>query len=114
MNLKLLAKELNLSFSTVSKALRDSHEISLATKNRVKVKAKELNYQVNPFGSSLRKQKSKSIAVVIPEVVNDFFGPIINGIESIAREKGYHVIIYLTHEDMQKEIEIPTFYKMEG
>lgn len=103
MNLKQLAKELNLSFSTVSKALNDSHEISTATKNKVLAKAKELNYQVNPFASSLRKQKSKTIAVIVPEVVNDFFGPVINGIESIAQEKGYHVLIYLTHEDMQKE-----------
>lgn len=103
MNLKLLARELNLSFSTVSKALRDSHEISAATKAKVLAKAKELNYQVNPLASSFRKQQSKTIAVIIPEVVNDFFGPVINGIESIAQEKGYHVLIYLTHEDMQKE-----------
>lgn len=106
MNLKLLAKELNLSFSTVSKALRDSHEISPATKQRVLEKAKELNYQVNPLASNFRKQKSKTIAVIIPEVVNDFFGPVINGIESIAQEKGYHVLIYLTHDSMQKELEI--------
>ncbi len=104
MNLKQLAKELSLSISTVSKALRDSHEISIATKKKVLAKAKELNYQANPYASSLRKQKSKTIAVVIPEVVNDFFGPVINGIESIAQEKGYHVLIYLTHEDMQKEV----------
>jgi LacI family transcriptional regulator len=106
MNIKHLAKELKLSISTVSKALRDSHEISTPTKDRVLAKAKELNYEVNPFASSLRKQKSKTIAVVIPEVVNDFFGPVINGIESIAQEKGYHVLIYLTHEDMQKEVSI--------
>jgi LacI family transcriptional regulator len=106
MNLKKLAQELNLSFSTVSKALRDSHEISIATKNRVIAKANELNYQVNPLASSFRKQKTKTIALIIPEVVNDFFGPVINGIESIAHEKGYHVLIYMTHEDMQKEIAI--------
>ena len=106
MNLKQVAKELNVSISTVSKALRDSHEISAETKNAVLAKAKELNYQVNPFASGLRKQKTKTIAVVIPEVVNDFFGPVINGIESIAQEKGYHVLIYLTHEDMEKEVAI--------
>ncbi|HPM30183.1 MAG TPA: LacI family DNA-binding transcriptional regulator [Chryseolinea sp.] len=111
MTLKELAKELNLSFSTVSKALRDSHEISSSTKNKVLAKAKELNYQVNPLASSFRKQKSKTIAVVIPEVVNDFFGPVISGIESIAQEKGYHVLIYLTHEDMQKEIAITKLLK---
>ncbi len=111
MTLKELAKELNLSFSTVSKALRDSHEISSSTKNKVLAKAKELNYQVNPLASSFRKQKSKTIAVVIPEVVNDFFGPVISGIESIAQEKGYHVLIYLTHEDMHKEIAITKLLK---
>jgi LacI family transcriptional regulator len=106
MNLKQLAKELNLSISTVSKALRDSHEIGISTKSTVLAKAKELNYQVNPFASSLRKQKSNTIAVVIPEVVNGFFGRVINGVESIAQEKGYHVLIYLTHENMQKEVAI--------
>jgi len=111
MDLKKLAKELNLSFSTVSKALRDSHEISDVTKRRVIEKAKEFNYQVNPLASSFRKQKSKTIALIIPEVVNDFFGPVINGIESIAHQKGYHVLIYLTHENMQKEISIFNFLK---
>ena len=106
MNLKLLAKELNLSISTISKALRDSHEISKATKDLVNAKAKELNYQANPFASSLRKQKSKTIAVVMPEINNNFFALVINGIESIAQEKGYHVLIYLTHEDVQKEIAV--------
>lgn len=106
MNLKQLAKELNISISTVSKALRDSHEISAATKKLVLEKAKEFNYQVNPFASSLRKQKSKTIAVVIPEIANNFFALAINGIESIAQEKGYHVLIYLTHEDKEKEIAI--------
>jgi len=106
MNLKQLAKELNLSISAVSKALRDSHEISAVTKAAVIAKAKELNYQVNPFASSLRKQKSKTIAVLVPEVANNFFSLAINGIESIAQERGYHVLIYLTHEDMQKEISI--------
>jgi LacI family transcriptional regulator len=106
MTLKQLAKELNLSFSTVSKALRDSYEISSSTKERVLAKAKEMNYQVNPLASNFRKQKTKTIAVIIPEVVNDFFGPVINGIESIAQEKQYHVLIYLTHEDMKKEVSI--------
>ena len=106
MNLRQLAKELNLSISAVSKALRDSHEISAATKALVIAKAKELNYQVNPFASGLRKQKTKTIAVVLPEIDNNFFALAINGIESVAQEKGYHVLIYLTHEDMQKEVAI--------
>jgi LacI family transcriptional regulator len=106
MNLKKLANVLNLSFSTVSKALRDSHEISAATKIRVQAKAKELNYQVNPLASSFRIRKTKTIAVIVPEVVNDFFGPVLNGIDSIALTEGYHMLIYLTHDEMQKEVAI--------
>jgi LacI family transcriptional regulator len=106
MNLKQFAKELNLSISAVSKALRDSHEISEKTKQAVLAKAKELNYQVNPFASSLRKQKSKTIAVVIPQIDNNFFALAIKGVEIIAQEKGYHVLVYLTHEDVQKEVSV--------
>jgi len=105
-NLKRLAKELNLAISTVSRALRDSYDISPDTKKRVFELAQKLNYEPNPYASSLRKQKSKTVAVVIPEVANNFFSLAINGIESIAQEKGYHVLIYLTHEDYQKEVSI--------
>ena len=102
-NLKQLAKILNLSISTVSKALRDSHEIGEATKKRVLAKAKELDYTPNPFASGLRRNKSKTVAVVVPEVANNYFSLAINGIESIAQENDYHVLIYLTHEDIEKE-----------
>src|SRR5918997_5117824 len=102
-NIKKLANILNISISTVSKALRDSHDISKETKERVIALANELNYQPNPHASSLRKAKSKTIAVIIPEIANNYFSLVINGIESIAQEKGYHVLIYLTHESYQKE-----------
>ena len=103
-DLKKLAQLLNLSISTVSKALRDSYDISKETKERVVALANELNYQPNPHASSLRKSKSKTIAVIIPEIANNYFTLAINGIESVAQEKGYHVLIYLTHEDAAKEI----------
>jgi LacI family transcriptional regulator len=103
-NIKKLAKILNISISTVSKALRDSHDISKDTKERVIALANELNYQPNPHASSLRKAKSKTIAVIIPEIANNYFSLAINGIESIAQEKGYHVLIYLTHESYLKEV----------
>jgi LacI family transcriptional regulator len=66
--------------------------------------AKELNYQPNPHASSLRKHSSKTIAVFLPEIANNYFALAINGIESVAQEKGYHVMIYITHEDMAKEV----------
>ena len=102
-DLKKLAQILNLSISTVSKALRDSYDISKETKERVIALANELNYQPNPHASSLRKLKSKTIAVIIPEIANNYFTFAINGIESVAQEKGYHVLIYLSHEDAAKE-----------
>jgi len=101
--LKILAKELHLSVATVSKALRDSHEISNDTKEKVFALAKKLNYVPNPYASSLRKRISKTIAVVIPEVADSFFSEAINGIESVAQDQGYHVLIYLTHERYDRE-----------
>ncbi|RYG00601.1 MAG: LacI family transcriptional regulator, partial [Chitinophagaceae bacterium] len=102
-NIKELALVLNLSVSTVSKALNDSYEISDETKRRVLETAARLNYVPNPYASSLRGRKSKNIGVVIPEVADSFFSLAINGIESVAKEKGYHVLICLTHESFENE-----------
>jgi LacI family transcriptional regulator len=101
--IKKIAKDLNLAVSTVSKALRDSHEISAETKARVFEYAAKLDYIPNPYASSLKKGRSGNIAVVLPEVADSFFSAAINGIESIAHDKGYHTMVYLTHEDVQRE-----------
>jgi LacI family transcriptional regulator len=105
-NLKRLAQELNLSASTVSRALRGSHEISQKTKDRVKELAEKLGFQPNPHASSLRRSKSKTIAVIIPEIENNFFSQVMNGVEDVAQKKEYHVLIYLTHEDYNREKDI--------
>ncbi len=102
-NIRELAKALSLSVSTVSKALNNSHEISDETRLRVLETAARLNYIPNPYASSLRGRKSKNIGVVIPEVADSFFSLAINGIESVAKEKGYHVLICLTHESFENE-----------
>ena len=102
-NIKELAGELKLSVSTVSKALHDSYEISDKTKRRVLEAAARLNYVPHAYASSLRGRKSKTIGVVIPEVADSFFSLAINGIESVAKEKGYHVLICLTHESFENE-----------
>ncbi|MCW3089884.1 MAG: LacI family transcriptional regulator [Ferruginibacter sp.] len=101
--MKMLAKELRLSVATVSKAITDSHEISNKTKLRVNELVQKLNYVPNHYASSLGRRNSKTIGVIIPEVVDSFFAQAINGIESIAQEKGYSVLIYLTHESFEKE-----------
>ncbi|MEJ7587270.1 MAG: LacI family DNA-binding transcriptional regulator [Ferruginibacter sp.] len=103
LTIKMLSKQLGLSVSTISKAIRDSHEISSETKQRVNALVEKWNYVPNPYASSLRQRNSKTIGVVIPEVVDSFFAQAINGIESIAREKRYHVLIYLTHEKYERE-----------
>ena len=102
-NIRELASELKLSVSTISKALHDSYEISEETKQRVLETASRLNYIPNPYASSLRGRKSKNIALVIPEVADSFFSLAINGIESVAKENGYHVLICLTHESFNNE-----------
>ncbi|MDO7851763.1 LacI family DNA-binding transcriptional regulator [Hymenobacter convexus] len=105
-NLKSLAEQLHLSIATVSRALRDSHEVSEATKVRVRALATALNYEPNAYASSLRRNVSKTIGVVIPKVANHFFALAINGIEEAARQSGYHVLIYLTHDDYAREVAI--------
>jgi LacI family transcriptional regulator len=102
-NLKYLAKELNMSVSTVSRALRDEWDVSEETKIKVTALAKKLNYTPNPFASSLRRQSSQTIAVVVPEIANNFFTLAIDGIETVARDKNYHVLIYITHDDYERE-----------
>ncbi|PSR54015.1 LacI family transcriptional regulator [Adhaeribacter arboris] len=101
--IKKLAEELNLSASTISRALQDSYQIGSQTKQRVLERAAQLNYVPNYHASGLRKKVSKTIAVVIPEVADSFFAQAINGIEAVAQDSGFHVLIYLTHESSAKE-----------
>jgi LacI family transcriptional regulator len=103
MSLKELADKLQVSVSTVSKALRDSYEIGADTKKRVLEMAEELGYRANPYAGHLRSHKSKTIAVIVPELTNNFFIQAISGAGSIAREKEYHVLIYVTHDEFKLE-----------
>ncbi|MEB2783926.1 LacI family DNA-binding transcriptional regulator [Algoriphagus persicinus] len=105
-SLKELAAELKLAPSTVSRALNDSYEISDATKKKVISMAEKLNYHANPFARSLRENKSKTIAVIIPERINSFFAQVMDGIEEVAQDQGYHLLIYNTHEDIERERKI--------
>lgn len=101
--LKDIANALGLSTSTVSRALRDTYEISAKTKKLVFDYAEKINYQPNPNALSLKERRSKSIGVVVSEVANHYFSQAINGIESIAYDRGYHVIITQTHESYDRE-----------
>lgn len=104
--LKKLAEILGLSVPTVSRALNDSYEISEETKEKVRELAKKLNYQPNPFAASLRKNKSKTIGLVVPELSNYFFTQITTGVEKICNEHDYHLIICSSNESAEKEASI--------
>ncbi|MEO6521699.1 MAG: LacI family DNA-binding transcriptional regulator [Mucilaginibacter sp.] len=102
--IKDIAKALGLSTSTVSRALRGGYEISSETKKLVLEYAEKINYHPNPIALSLKERRSHSIGVVVCEVANNYFSQAINGIESIAYNRGYHVIITQTHESYDREV----------
>lgn len=102
--IKDIAKALGLSTSTVSRALRGSHEISSETKRLVIEYAEQFNYRPNPIALSLKERRSRSIGVVVCEIANNFFSQAINGIESVAYNRGYHVIISQSHESYEREV----------
>jgi LacI family transcriptional regulator len=102
--LKQIAKELNVSVSTVSKALNDSPEISEQTKIKIKEYAKLKNYKPNVIGLNLKNRKTKTIGVIIPNILNSFFAKVFSGIEKVADKKGYNVITCISNESLVKEI----------
>ncbi|MEH6537355.1 MAG: LacI family DNA-binding transcriptional regulator [Psychroserpens sp.] len=102
--LKHLAEQLNVSVSTVSKALHDSEEISPDTINRVKALAKFLNYKPNKLAVSLKSSKTNTIGVIIPNILNHFFAKALFAIEQEATKQGYNIITCVSNELQSKEV----------
>jgi len=102
--LKQIARELDVSISTVSKALRNSKEISEDTRDKIKAFAKLYNYRPNNIALSLKNRKTKTIGIIIPEIVHHFFSKVISGIELVANKRGYNVIVGLSNESFDKEV----------
>ena len=102
-SLKDIAQALGVSVPTVSRALKDSPDISRALCEKAKWMAREMNYRPNPFALSLRKNAPRIIGVVVPDIVTHFFASILNGIENIAVKNGYFVIITTSHESYEHE-----------
>jgi len=103
--LKQLAKELKVSISTVSKALRDSPEISVETIEKVKYLANKYNYRPNKIALSLKSNRTLTIGVIIPDILNRFYSKVLNGIHDSADKHGYDVITINTKESLLKEID---------
>jgi LacI family transcriptional regulator len=103
-NIKKLAKELSISTSTVSRAFNGNTDINKDTKERILAYAKQHNYLPNHYASNLRDKKTKTLAVIVPEIANDFFSQAINGIEEVARKKGFYILLYRTDDVFEKEV----------
>lgn len=99
-----IAKELNVTASTVSRALQDHPRISDSTKKAVLKVAKKLNYQPNHIAAALRSGKSKILGIIVPNVDRSFFSSVVYGIEQIANKKGYNVMIVQSHDEYKKEV----------
>jgi LacI family transcriptional regulator len=98
-----IAKELNLSPATISRALKDNHNVNKTTKKRIRDKAEELGYRHNSFASNLRKQKTHTIGVMVHELNSNFITSVLSGIEKILTIAGYDIIIAHAGESSVKE-----------
>lgn len=101
--LKDIAETLNISITTVSKALKNYPDVSKKTRKLVRETAATLNYKPNAFAVNLRTKESKTIGLIIPEIVHHFFSSVIKGIISQAEKKGYLVIILQSNESYELE-----------
>jgi DNA-binding LacI/PurR family transcriptional regulator len=102
--IKDLAEELGISPSTVSKALKNHPDISQETRKKVNDLAKLWNYYPNPIALSLRNSRTRTIGLIIPEIVHHFFSSVISGIEDVAYDAGYNVMIYQSNESYNREL----------
>ncbi len=105
LTIKDIAKEFNVSISTVSKALNNSYEISTNTKERIQKFAKENNYKPNFNALSLKNRQTKTIGIIIPNMLNYFFAQVFKGIEKVANDRGYKIISCISNESYTKEVE---------
>ena len=112
-SLKEMAEQLGVSIATVSRALRDSHEVGEEMRIKIQTPAKKLNYRPNPFAQSLKRKTPKVIGVVVPNLVTHYYAAVLDGIEDYATKAGYAVIAANSHEDhLREEKAIDNFVNM--
>lgn len=102
--LKHIAREFNVSIATVSKSLRDSHEISAPTKNKIQAFARKHHYRPNSIALSLVNKRTKTLGVIVPNIMNNFFAKVFVGIEEVAASRGYNLISCISNESFYKEV----------
>lgn len=104
LTLKKIAEEFNVSIATVSKALKDSDDIGYKTKQKIKAYAKQHNYVPNHFALKLKEDKTHTIGVLIPSILNLFFAKVFSGIEKVANLNGYNLITCISNDSYEKEV----------
>lgn len=104
--IKDIARALNISVSTVSRALRDAHDVSQETKNKVEAMASALHYKPNFNAMGLANGKSHNIGIVLPFITNYYFSTVITGIQEAAYNNGYNIILYVTNDSPERELTI--------
>ncbi len=105
LTIKDIANHFSVSISTVSKSLNDSYEISVSTKEKIQKFAKKNNYRPNFNALSLKSRKTKTIGIIIPNMLNYFFAQVFKGAERVANDKGYKIISCISNESLDKEVE---------
>ena len=113
LTLKNIAEEFNVSIATVSKALKNSDDIGYKTKQKIKAYAKQHNYVPNHFALKLKENKTHTIGVLIPSILNLFFAKVFSGIEKVANLNGYNLITCISNDSYEKEV-IATEMLMKG
>lgn len=104
--IKDIAKILNVSVSTVSRALRDTYDVNKETKERILALATELNYKPNFNATGLAQGSTHNIGVVLPFITNYYFSTVITGIQEIAYNSNYNIILYITNDSSERELSI--------
>lgn len=102
-SLKDLARALNVSVSTVSRALKNHPDISLSMAKKIQELAKSMRYSPNPLAMGLLRRQTKTIGVIVPDIVTHFFSSVVSGIEDIASKHGYYVVVTSSNESYEKE-----------
>ncbi|MBN8836464.1 MAG: LacI family DNA-binding transcriptional regulator [Sphingobacteriia bacterium] len=105
-NQKIIAKKFGVSVSTVSRAMNDSHQISEPVKKKINSYIKKIKFQPNPHARSLRNMKTKTIAVLVPDIANSFFTLSLRGIEEVLHKNGYNLMIFQTNDQLETEKQI--------
>lgn len=109
--IKDVAEKANVSITTVSRVSNGGKGVSAKTRRRVLNVIKELGYSPSAMASGLKTRISKSIGIAVPDTIGDFYGEVINGIESVATENGYNLVISLNHHIVREELSAVNFFK---